>query len=101
MDRNKIVIILLAVGLYFISAGASYLFFGKALSQNPSNSSVPAPTAGADGTLVFDDTLPKTEPCPLNGALYSKQQRQWWEKHRPLGVMVENHENARPQSGVS
>jgi hypothetical protein len=37
----------------------------------------------------------------MNGAKYSKQQKSWWEKHRPLGVMIENHENARPQSGIN
>lgn len=44
---------------------------------------------------------PQTEPCPLNGALYSKSQRKRWEKRRPLGIMVENHIEARPQSGLS
>lgn len=44
---------------------------------------------------------PKTEACPLNGALYSKTQRNLWEKRRPLGIMVENHVEARPQSGLS
>jgi hypothetical protein len=33
--------------------------------------------------------------------LYSKQQEQWWQKHRPLGVMIENSIDARPQSGLS
>lgn len=102
MDRNKIIITLLTIGLYLISFGASYLFLsGKVSSQIALNSPLPAPTSGADGKLAFDNTLPKTESCPLNGVLYSKQQRQWWEKHRPLGVMIENHENARPQSGLS
>lgn len=102
MDKNKIIITLLAIGLYFVSAGASYLFLsGKVSSQSNLNSPLPAPTAGADGKLVFDNSLPKTEECPLNGSLYSKQQKEWWEKHRPLGVMIENHENARPQSGIS
>lgn len=101
MNRNKIIIILLTIGLYFISFGASYLFLsGKVSSQTALNSPLPAPTAGADGKLAFDNTLPKTESCPLNGVLYSKQQKQWFEKHRPLGVMIENHENARPQSGL-
>ena len=91
MNKNKIVITLLAVGLYFLSAGASYLFLsGKVVSGNV-NSPLPQPTAGADGKLVFDNSFPKTEACPLNGVLYSKQQKQWWEKHRPLGVMIENH----------
>nr|MBI5455728.1 DUF3048 domain-containing protein [Candidatus Levybacteria bacterium] len=102
MDKNKIIITLLAIGLYFVSSGASYLFLsGKVSSQGALNSPLPAPTAGIDGKLAFDSSLPKTQECPLNGALYSKQQEQWWLKHRPLGVMIENHENARPQSGLS
>lgn len=44
---------------------------------------------------------PKTEICPLNGLFYSKSQKSLWEKRRPLGIMVENHTEARPQSGLS
>jgi len=50
---------------------------------------------------LFIDNKPKTEECPLNGVLYSKSQREKWEKRRPLGIMVENHTEARPQSGLS
>ena len=59
------------------------------------------PAANSNGSITFDKSLPKTQACPLNGELYSKQQEAWWKKHRPLGVMIENHENARPQSGLS
>ena len=44
---------------------------------------------------------PKTEQCPLNGAMYGKTQKQIWETRRPLGIMVENSLDARPQSGLS
>ena len=102
MDRNKIIITAIAAVLFLVSFGASYLFFsGKASSQTILTSPLSEPTVGTDGKLAFDNSLPKTEQCPLNGVLYSKQQRQWWEKHRPLGVMIENHQNARPQSGLS
>ena len=30
-----------------------------------------------------------------------QQQEAWWKKHEPLGVMIENHEESRPQSGLS
>lgn len=101
MNKNKIIVILLAIGLYFISSGTSYFIFAKTSLQNGMSSPILQPTVGADGKLVFDNALPKTEQCPLNGVMYSKQQSQWWEAHRPLGVMIENHENARPQSGLS
>lgn len=99
MQKNKIIVIFLAVGLYLISFGASYLLFAN---STPAAQKVPVPVAtGADGLLVFDKTLPKTQECPLNGVLYSTQQKKWWDTHRPLGVMVENHQEARPQSGLS
>jgi hypothetical protein len=51
--------------------------------------------------MQFDNALPKTEACPINGVKYSVQQRKWWEGHEPLGVMIENSTDARPQSGLS
>ncbi len=97
--------ILIGIILYGISAVVSYFVFANTsfLPGNLIKTPVPAPvvTGGLkDGKVVFDSALPKTEPCPLNGKLYSTQQKAWWEKHRPLGVMIENHNEARPQSGI-
>lgn len=92
----------IGIVLYVITTGVSYAFFSSSSSaQSFINTPAAQPKKGIGGKLVFDKSLPKTEPCPLNGALYSKQQKEWWEKHRPLGVMVENHVEARPQSGLS
>lgn len=99
MDKRKIVLILLGIGLYLISTGVSYALFSR-FSQSK-DVTLPLPTKTATGTVAFDAGLPKTEACPLNGELYSKQQKAWWEKHRPLGVMIENHQDSRPQSGLS
>jgi len=91
---------IIAIILCIVSTGISYYLF----SQNaPKKVIITQPSVKklADGTVQFDQTLPKTESCPLNGVLYSKQQRDWWEHHRPLGVMIENHQDARPQSGLS
>src|SRR5258706_15960935 len=96
MPKN-ITVIMLAVIAYGISTGVAYWYF----KQNPSvglpfgtkqiiSQPLPSPAVGKNG-VAFDTSLPKTEPCPLNGAKYSAQQRQWWEKHEPLGVMIENH----------
>lgn len=94
-------ILLIAFIAYFAATGMSYVVFAKSPLAQKFSSPVPPPTKNADGELSFDDSLPKTEECPLNGIKYSKQQKDWWEKHRPLGVMIENHENARPQSGLN
>ncbi|HSX40730.1 MAG TPA: DUF3048 domain-containing protein [Candidatus Saccharimonadales bacterium] len=96
--QKKIIFLVLVVGVFAVSFGGAYLFFSKAVA--PSKTSYFPAQKTANGE-AFDPNLPKTEPCPLNGALYSTQQRDWWQKHRPLGVMIENHEDARPQSGLS
>jgi hypothetical protein len=98
---NKKVLIVLGIGVYLLSTGVSYALF----SQQSGGAS--APTPGTSVAEVGNDyealtfTGSKTEECPLNGAMYPKKQKQWWEKHRPLGVMIENHSEARPQSGIS
>jgi hypothetical protein len=100
MNRNKLVIVATAVILFLLATAGSYFLFSK-ISPKLASSPVPPPMAGANGQLAFDNTLPKTQSCPINGVLYSKQQEQWWQQHRPLGVMIENHVDARPQSGLS
>ena len=83
-----------------MSGGGSYYYFSrqavKANTLSQYNKNIPSDTSG-----LSDDSAPKTEPCPINGALYSKAQRQIWESRRPLGVMIENHTDSRPQSGLS
>ena len=98
MSKKNIFIILCVVA-FLGSFGISYLLFSKSPLAKISS---PLPPTAPSGQIAFDESLPKTEPCPLNGAKYSKQQRDWWEKNnRPLGIMVENHQEARPQSGIN
>lgn len=102
MNKKKIINILLVIFVYIFFAGVSYfLFSAKAQTQKITSSPSASPIKNIGGKTVFSQTLPKTEACPLNGALYPKVQKDWWEKHRPLGVMIENHQNTRPQSGLS
>lgn len=100
MNKNRLLSIALTIIVYLAAIGSSYALF----SENPKTSKViktSLPITGTPGKLAFDEALPKTEACPLSGALYSKPQKEWWEKHRPIGIMVENHEESRPQSGLS
>lgn len=98
--------IIIAIVLYVVTSVFSYFIFTNTSilsSAGVLKTPVVSPKqegGTADGKLVFDASLPKTEACPLNGAKYSKQQKNWWEQHRPLGVMIENSVDARPQSGV-
>lgn len=93
-------ILITGIIVYLISAVSTYFLFTHVLSQGSFLTPVPPPTKTTNG-IAFDQSLPKTQSCPLNGALYSKQQEKWWQGHEPLGVMIENSTAARPQSGLS
>lgn len=103
---NKKLLILLSIIVFLIAAGASYILFSKhtvnpeeqTANSNPSN--LGKVTNDYDA-LEFDPNLPKTETCPLTGVKYGKEQEEWWSTHRPLGVMIENEIDARPQSGIN
>ena len=101
MNKQKTISVALVIIVYIISTGISYaLSSQEGRSQNSTSSSQSTSSQTGD-QLGFDQGLPKTEECPLNGEMYSKKQKEWWEKHRPLGVMMENHIESRPQSGLS
>lgn len=92
--------IVLLVILFIASAAISYVLFTFVFPIKQTIVVTP-PKQLTNGTLMFDPQLPKTQACPLNGVLYSTQQEAWWQKHAPLGVMIENSIDARPQSGLS
>src|SRR5258706_15981208 len=96
--QNKLTIGIISVLLYILSSGASFAFFSFAM---PSKPIIQAPTPGASGDASVEVSGPKTEACPINGAMYSKKQRSWCEEDSPLGVMIENHTEARRQSDLS
>ena len=101
MNRNTR-IICAAIGVYLVVTLISYFIFNKLPNVPGKTATTPVVAPKKLGDRVgFDASLPKTEECPINGVKYSTQQRAWWEKHRPLGVMIENSLDARPQSGIS
>lgn len=100
---NKKIAYISALLIFFVTLYGSYSFFSNNTSFNivPKIIQYKAFNEGEDGKLTSKPDEPKTEACPLNGQLFSKTQRKNWEKRRPLGIMVENHTEARPQSGLS
>jgi len=95
---------LIVIVLVFISSliGSYLVFSSKTENGNIFSpiSNYQPPKNGSNSEENLNNE-PKTEECPINGAFYSKSQRQKWEARRPLGVMIENHVEARPQSGLS
>lgn len=86
----------LAVLLGIISFGSIYGIMQVA--QNSKQDTVAKKTTTA---VEEESTEPKTEVCPINGQMMTVAQKNKWVTRRPLGVMIENHVEARPQSGVS
>lgn len=103
MDAKKKNLII-GIAIYLASAVISFIAFTYITTGGASTGTttpVALPSATSKDRVTFDANLPKTQVCPLNGVKYSKQQEQWWKQHRPLGVMIENSVDARPQSGLS
>lgn len=68
---------------------------GGGLVENLISPSVPKSSGG-----VGEDNDPKVAECPINGEMFSAKSQAAWMKRRPLFVMIENHPEARPQSGL-
>lgn len=100
--------LLLVLGLYITSSVISFSlfsYFGKKTSTASTSSSQDLPEE-ANGTLLsklldIDPSEKQDQACPLNGKYFTKTEKEAWEKRRPLAVMIENHPEARPQSGLS
>ena len=100
--NNYLPVFFLGLVCYFLSAS---LTFGAIKFSGQDSTSLkmpvgPTPTQKSS-KLKRNPTAPLTEECPLNGAMLTKEERNAWEKRRPLGIMIENTEITRPQSGLS
>ncbi len=101
--QKILVLIVLATILYGASASLSYSIFSNIgtsttlISKDGGKSVLPT----AVNALAEDPSEPKTAICPLNGSMHTKKAEDFWTKRRPLAVMIENHTEARPQSGLS
>lgn len=98
LKNKKILFLLAAFGLYFLSTGVSYAYFSRARGPEIVSPVSPLPE-GTISRIPLD--MPKTEACPLTGEKFTVIEREIWEKRRPLTVMIENHKESRPQSGLS
>ena len=84
------------IGVYLLATGISLAIFSFARKS----SGVSSTQVGTTRSKI-DQSLPKTEECPLNGQKYTKAEKDIWEGRRPATVMIENHSESRPPSGLS
>jgi len=110
MKKNVLIGVIAFLGLYLFSTGISFAVFTYVVDPpkfeflSPGNVEKQSGEQSQEESkfkLLLDISGPKTEVCPLNGKKYTVEERKAWENRRPLLVMVENHEESRPQSGLS
>lgn len=102
--NKKFTYIFLIIGLYLISFGLSYAYFGLAGGKQKLTTGSKVTPTPAEETI--DPSLPvltgpKDQICPINGEKFTQTEKDLWSTRRPLLVMIENHEDSRPQSGLS
>ena len=93
-NSKKSLVVISFIGLFLVSVGASLIVF---YYISPKNASTFLASLGKKANI----NLPKTEECPINGAMYTTVESSVWEERRPIAAMVENHLDARPESGLS
>lgn len=91
---------LFLVFLFMASFAISYFIYNKLHTTSTILSPV-TPSSSPATKAKIDPSIPRTETCPLNGALFTKLESDVWVTRRPLAVMIENSADARPQSGLS
>lgn len=98
LNSKKFLTLLGFLGLYLISTGTSWLVFSS-LATEPNLPAKSLSELESERSRIAQ--LPKTEECPLNGGMFTKVEREIWEERAPMAVVIENHLDSRPQSGLS
>ncbi|MBI2611262.1 DUF3048 domain-containing protein [Candidatus Gottesmanbacteria bacterium] len=98
---NKKLLIVVYLGLYLISTGITYAVLGSKGTFPETVDTTISTTPGKRAKFKVDPSIPRDQVCPLNGAKYTKKESDVYDKRRPLAVMIENSEDARPQSSLS
>ena len=96
--NKKISVVVGGIGLYLVALGVSYMVFSSVL-KSPISISTPFGNL-TDPTSNHEEGV-KDKECPVNGAMYTKNRQEAWQERRPLGVMIENHLDARPVIGLT
>ncbi len=98
--KRKIIAILPYLGLYLVVTGLAFWGFSQRGQTQASLSPLVA-SSGGNSTHPKQFSGPRDRPCPLDGEFFSQGAEKVWQQRRPLLVMIENHRDARPQSGLS
>lgn len=84
-----LIVILIIIAVLAILAGLWFFF------RPTTNGNIISPFG-----KITDKTDEKTVENPLTGIMYTEKDAMPWKGVRPIGAMVNNHDAARPQSGL-
>lgn len=99
ITKKKQSFIIFLVVSYLVATGVSWAGFSLISSLRAGKTLTPDEISSVREKV--GEGLPKTETCPINGAKYSKPEREIWETRRPITAIIENHVDSRPPSGLS
>lgn len=97
-NSKNFMLVLGFIGLFLVSTGVSLAGFTFLIKDSSTSGNSVSPTGKISRV---DLSKPKTEVCPINGELFTKEQKELWSKKRPIVAVIENHLESRPQSGLS
>jgi hypothetical protein len=97
-SSRKFTLVASLLGLYLLISGISLVGFSF-LKKSPSQAS--QASQNTNSKFKINPSLPKTEACPINGAMFTKAEKDIWAARRPITAMIENHVDSRPPSGLS
>lgn len=97
-NSKNFMLVLGFIGLFLVSTGVSLAGFTFLSKDGGVKTNNVSPTGKVSRV---DLSKPKTEACPINGQLFTKEQKELWSKNRPIAAVIENHLESRPQSGLS
>lgn len=105
-SNHKWKLILGGLVVYLLTTALTYGILAKgktgAIFTSPvSDGGTPGTTDNSNRKALIEVSGNKNETCPLNGELFTKAEKNIWQTRRPLAVMIENHQESRPQSGLS
>ncbi len=95
-SSKKFVVTISFIGLFLVSVGISLVVF---YFVSPKSTSSLLSKVGQKTKINVN--LPKTEECPINGQKFTKVESEIWNTRRPIAMIIENHMDARPVSGLS
>jgi hypothetical protein len=98
ISSKNFTLVLGFLGLFLVSTGVSLAGFTFLVKDS---SIIKTGTSSTGKVSRVDLSKPKTEACPINGAMYTKAEKDIWETRRPILAIIENHLDSRPQSGLS